>query len=667
MTRIEAITAAGPFSAKIGGQDLKALLRSGPMQEFKEPADGGVIERKVWADSATGLQVTLHLRRFEKFSAVDWFVELTNTGPSDTPIIEQVQALDATLDVADQRVDLHYANGSLCQMDDFLPHEQELGKRYDRTFAPVGGRSSNGILPFMNLKFPDGGLVIGIGWSGQWAARFNRVNDRLGLVIGQQTTNLRLRSGETLRTPRVLLLEWQGDEPMDGQNLLRQLLLAHYLPRVDGKVPAPPIAQCLQFYYYQTGQAGEQLEHKALPRVAELGADTYWIDACWYGRTGRDWWEEVGSWVIQPDRFPNGIKPIADAAHARGMRFVLWFEPERVRKDSILAQEHPEFLLINPQDKDNLLFDLGNEAALRHITDLLSDHIRQIGVDIYRQDFNFDPLPYWQAADASTPDRVGMTENLYIQGLYKLWDELRRRRPGLWIDNCASGGRRIDLETLARSLPLWPTDFHDTIGLSTGMNLHVGDQCENAGLARWVPLFGGGIWNFEPYSVRSQAIGGFTFGTHIGFEHYRRKDDPAAFNFPAISARGKTLLGDDFPMELARAAIAEHNSLQPYVTGDFWPLLPLTVSPHDWAAFQLHRHDLKAGFALFFRRHESGFPSMRVHLRWIDPAANYKVTLSAGYDPAPEQVMVGRQLQDLMVQIAQQPGSLLLRYREEGS
>ena len=665
MARIEAMLSAVPFAAKLGGQDLRDLLSSWTMQESTTRSDGGAIERRVWTDDGTGLQVALHLRRFDKFSAVDCFIEMTNTGQSDTPILEQVQALDAELDVADQRLDLHYANGSLCQMDDFLPQQTELGPQYDRTFAPVGGRSSNGILPFMNLQLPGGGVVIGIGWSGQWAARFHRLNDRLRLVIGQQTTHLRLRPGETIRTPRVLLLEWQGAEPMDGQNMLRQLLLAHYLPRVNGEVPAPPVAQCLQFYYYQTGQAGEHLEHKALPQVADLGADTYWIDACWYGRSDRNWWEEVGSWAVHPDRFPNGIKPIADAAHAKGMRFVLWFEPERVHKDSILAQEHPEFLLRSPRDQDNLLLNLGDGPALRHITDLLSNHIGQIGIDIYRQDFNFDPLAYWQAADA--PDRVGMTENLYIQGLYRLWDELLRRHPNIWIDNCASGGRRIDLETLSRSLPLWPTDFHDTHGLSTGLSLHVGDQCENAGLARWVPLFGGGVWNFEPYSVRGQVIGGFTFGVHIGFEHYRRKDDPAVFSFPAIAARGKTLLGEGFPMELARAAIAEHKSLQPYVAGDFWPLLPLTVSPHDWCAFQLHRHDLNAGFALFFRRHESAFPSMRASLRWIDPTPSYKVTFSASYDPSSQQTMAGRQLQELTVQIDRQPGSMLLRYWKEGS
>ena len=77
----------------------------------------------------------------------------------------------------------------------------------------------------------------------------------------------------------------------------------------------------------------------------------------------------------------------------------------------------PEFLVASAQDPDNLLFNLGLPAKPGdYITDLLSASIAEHGVDIYRQDHNFDPLPYWQAADA--PDRVGMTEIRYIEGLY---------------------------------------------------------------------------------------------------------------------------------------------------------------------------------------------------------------------------------------------------------
>ena len=423
----------------------------------------------------------------------------------------------------------------------------------------------------------------------------------------------------------------------------------------------PPSAQCLQAYYYLTGEAGEQLEMTALPKAASLGAEAYWIDACWYGKGG-GWAEEVGSWVVNRDRFPRGLKPIADAAHKAGMKFVLWFEPERVRPGSLLAEEHPEFLLSSEERPDNLLLNLGMGEARKYITDLVSQLITDSGVDIYRQDFNFDPLCYWRSADA--PDRAGMTEIRYVEGHYELWDELRRRHPGLWIDNCASGGRRIDLETLSRSLPLWASDFTDVVGLPHGMGLHVGDQCINAGLARWVPLFGGGVWNFTPYGTRGQIIGGFTFGFHIPRDAYAGDDTDAVVEYGDVLGMGKTLLGDEFPLADARAAIAEWKSLRPFFLGDFHLLLPLSVSHHDWCAYQFHRRDLGGGFAMFLRRHRSPFPAMNVELKCIHPAAPYEVSLSGGYRESSRKRMSGEDLSRLTVTVPEMPGSLLLRYSQ---
>jgi alpha-galactosidase len=343
------------------------------------------------------------------------------------------------------------------------------------------------------------------------------------------------------------------------------------------------------------------------------------------------------------------------------MKFVLWFEPERVRPNALFRREHPEFLLASEKDPQNFLFNLGMPEARRYLTDLICDAIAEHGVDIYRQDFNFDPLPYWQAADA--PDRVGMAEIRYVEGFYALWDELRRRHPGMWIDNCASGGRRIDLETLSRSLPLWPSDFPDIIGLPFGLGLHVGDQCINAGLARWMPLFGGGVWNFTPYSTRGQIIGGFNIGLHIDRADFPSDAEPVLLTPQDVLARGKSLLDGDFPLDAAHAAVAEWRSIRPFFLGDFHLLLPLTVAYHDWCAWQFHRADLDAGVAVFLRRHRSPFPTMAVRLKRIDPAAEYEVSLSPGYEEAPRRRMPGSALDRLTVTIEEMPGSLLLRYR----
>ena len=657
--RIPMTSTAPAISFRYGGRSSDEILPQWEAEESAAAGPNGVLVRRIITDPVTRLKVTVTVQQFDDCPAVDWVVQMENCGSTVTPIIEDILPLDLSVPVpAGERLRLHHANGSRCRMDDFLPLVTDLAAGSGTRLAPVGGRSSNGVFPFVNLQRDGGGFVLGVGWSGQWSMTLDRGSDSLRLTAGMATTHLALRPGETVRTPRILLLPWDGDDDSAGTNALRQLLIAHYLPRIDGELVFPPAAQVLQAHYYLTGKACEQFEMTALPRAAEAGVEAHWIDACWYGE-GTGWWTEVGSWVVNRDKFPRGLKPISDAAHAAGMKFILWFEPERVRTGSIIHREHPEWLL-RIDDSDSLLLNLGIPEARRHIADLISGLIAENGVDVYRQDFNMEPLRYWQAADE--PDRVGMTEIRHVEGLYEFWDEIRRRHPKLWIDNCSSGGRRIDLETLSRSLPLWPSDFPDVCGLPFGFGLHVGDQCINAGLARWIPLFGGGVWNFTPYGTRGEIIGGFGFGMHIEHDDFLPDGVDTVVPRNEVLAKGKTMLDADFPLDAARQAFAERRSIRPFCLGDFYLLLPLTVSYHDWCAWQLHREDLQAGIAVFFRRHRSPFPAMRVELACIDRDAEYEVSLSPGYEEGPRERMDGRQLAELLVKVPEMPGSVLLRY-----
>jgi len=68
------------------------------------------------------------------------------------------------------------------------------------------------------------------------------------------------------------------------------------------------------------------------------------------------------------------------------------------------------------------LFNLGNDTARLWLTDHISGLIAKEGIDLYRQDFNMDPLPTGGAADAA--DRQGITEIRHVQGYLAYWDEL---------------------------------------------------------------------------------------------------------------------------------------------------------------------------------------------------------------------------------------------------
>ena len=185
------------------------------------------------------------------------------------------------------------------------------------------------------------------------------------------------------------------------------------------------------------------------------------------------------------------------------MKILVWFEPERVAPGTWLSEHHPEWLLSTRHDQrrpgagnDNRLLNLGNPAARQWLTEHVDKLVTGQGIDLYRQDFNINPLSFWQAAD--TADRQGITENHYVCGYLAYWDELRRRHPSMLIDSCASGGRRNDLETMRRAVPLWRSDYaYEAIG----------HQGMTYGISLWLPYHGTG-------TVASSAApyygGGFT-------------------------------------------------------------------------------------------------------------------------------------------------------------
>ena len=154
-------------------------------------------------DPATGLEVRAVATVYTDTPSVEWTLYFTNKGDKDTPILELVKALDATVKsgVSDG-VKLLRLVGSPCRVDDWLLLEDAVKPGEPIRFAPVGGRSSSDASPFFNLQWPGGGVITAIGWSGQWAAKVECGKDgRLNVSAGMQTMHLKLHPGETIRSP----------------------------------------------------------------------------------------------------------------------------------------------------------------------------------------------------------------------------------------------------------------------------------------------------------------------------------------------------------------------------------------------------------------------------------------------------------------------------------
>jgi alpha-galactosidase len=362
-------------------------------------------------------------------------------------------------------MELHASGGGVCTPEDYAPIVSVLRQGVKVDYGAGGGRSSNGVLPFFNLDEGSRGLVLGVGWSGQWSAGF--AADPAGNVrvrAGMSRTHLRLKPGESIRSPRILAIAWSGDS-LRGNNMLRQLIYRHHTPLLAGKKPLPPV-QCNTWFPVgdDGGRANEKNQIALLDAYQPLGLEYMVMDAGWYGDTP-NWSANVGTWRPRKDTFPNGLKPVGDAARRTGIQFGMWFEFERVVPGTQIDREHPDWL-IAIDEKGSRLLNLGLPAAQDYVIDMVGRFVEDVPLGYFRHDFNMDPLAYWQKADAA--DRVGITEIRYVEGLYRIWDELHRRYPALMMEGCASGGRRIDLESLSRCHTYWKSDLYGEIVANQG-------------------------------------------------------------------------------------------------------------------------------------------------------------------------------------------------------
>jgi alpha-galactosidase len=646
-----------PFSFIYGGQSSSILFGTWRVKRQRQRLDANRTRHTLtYADPQTGLLVRCVAVEYRDFPTLEWTLYFKNGGSADTPILQEIRALDTRFERGSQaEFVLHHQTGGLATPGDYQPFETTLGPKAEKAIATSGGRPTNSNLPYFNIEWPGGGVIVAVGWPGQWAAQFSR-DERDGLTVraGQELTHFRLHPGEEVRSPLIVLQFYSGDW-IRGQNIWRRWMVAHNLPRPGGALPAPLWTPCSSHQYGEMIGANEENQKMFIDRYIEEGMkpDYWWMDAGWYFNDGT--WVNTGTWEVDTKRFPRGLRAISDHAHAKGVRTLAWFEPERVTAGTWLYEHHPEWLLAPAGLPEDLayqaqwrLLDLGNPEARRWLTEHVDRLLVEQGIDLYRQDFNMDPLCFWRANDAA--DRQGITEIRYVEGYLAYWDELRRRHPDMLIDSCASGGRRNDLETLRRAVPFIRSDY---------LFEPTGQQCHMYGISFWVPYNGTGAVDRRSL-MESKIVSPFWLPKdrwcEIESDAYLFRSVMSPHLTPAFDVRDKDLDYASF-----RRLMSQWRHVAPGYYGDYYPLTPYSLKNNVWMAWQFDRPEAGEGLVQAFRRAECAEAFTRFRLRGLEADARYVVT---DLDEGRPQQLTGRLLLErgLPVHIADQPGATVIWY-----
>ena len=414
-------------------------------------------------DPLVGLDVTLRFEVHAHLNLIGRRASLFNTG-HQALLIER--ALTAAMALPADEYDVLTLTGQWAREFELEQRALMPGKL---SLGSTRGTSSHEAHPWFAVR-PRGdrtehaGQVwfASLAWSGNWLAVFEvERNDALHLVMGIQPFDFswRLEPGTSFQTPELVC--GYSETGLGGASrLLHEYEGRVQLPENHRDQLRPVLYNSWEATHFDV-HANEQIE---LARsAADLGVELFVIDDGWFGGRNHDH-AGLGDWVVNPSKFPHGLRAVIEEVHRLNMQFGIWVEPEMVNANSDLYRAHPDWAY----HAEGRTPTLGRNQmvlnfALSDVRDTIYEQLRRLLSDHGRVDFiKWDHNRAWtEVGWPEDPLRQREPWVRHVQGLYELLERLRKEFPHLMIESCAGGGGRADLGILRWTDQVWTSDNTD--------------------------------------------------------------------------------------------------------------------------------------------------------------------------------------------------------------
>lgn len=448
-----------------------------------------------------------------------------------------------------------------------------------------------------------------LAWSGSWRIVVEPDVKRRVRVTGGYNPfdfSYRLASGESLDTP-VFFAGYTSGGLGEASRLLHRFELTHVLPQAPHPRARPVLYNSWEATEFNVDEAGQM---RLAEMAARVGVERFVMDDGWFGARNNDH-AGLGDWVVNPRKFPHGLRPLIERVHALGMDFGLWVEPEMVNPDSDLYRRHPDWVLNFPgrprtEARNQLVLNLARQDVRDHLFGVLDRLLTQNDIAFLKWDYNRNwSEPGWPEQKPEDQQKVYVA---YVQNLYWILQHLRERHPKLEIESCSGGGGRVDLGILRFSDEVWPSDNTDP---------------------------------FDRLSIQD----GFTYAYTPGVMMAWVTDSPnwvnqrsTSLEYRFLSAmQGSLGIGADLTrwseqdFQTGRRLVAEYKGIRMAVQQG---LLYRLISPRDGSPYSATQSVSTDGrqVVLFAFLHSSSrlYPYPGIHLRGLDLQARYRLRVIAG-------------------------------------
>jgi alpha-galactosidase len=446
-----------------------------------------------------------------------------------------------------------------------------------------------------------------LAWSGNWRIAVEQTPYRQVRVTGGFNTfdfSYPLAPGETLDTP-----EFYGGFAENGfggvSRTLHRFEREQILPGGATSRLRPVLYNSWEATTFSVDEAGQKV---LADKAAKLGVELFVMDDGWFGARNNDR-AGLGDWVVNPKKFPNGLKPLIDHVNSLGMDFGLWVEPEMVNPDSDLYRKHPDWVIHfegRPESelRNQMILNLARPDVKEYIFGVLDKLATENNIRYFKWDMNRSVSePGWPAAGAADERKLWVA---YVRNLYDIMDRLRAKHPKLEIESCSGGGGRVDLGILRRVDEVWTSDnteAFDRLKIQEGFSMAYAPKIMSA-------------WVTDVPNMNGRSV-------------------PLAFRFLA-AMQGALGVGANLNQwtpqdtELAGQMIALYKRIRPTVqTGDLYRLL--SPRTNDVTANESVAADGKQAVLFAFRhtqQYNTAAPAIRLH--GLDEKALYRLQATGG-------------------------------------
>lgn len=370
--------------------------------------------------------------------------------------------------------------------------------------------------------------------------------------------------------------------------------------------------------------------------IADMGGELFVMDDGWFGgkypRNTDN--AALGDWQVDSRKLPNGLQPLIDYAHSRGIRLGIWIEPESTNTLSELYEKHPEWVLQNKgrtpkagRGGTQLLLDLTNPQVQDYIFNMVDTLLtRYPDIAYIKWDANTPMQNYgslYLPADRQTNLAVE-----YHRGLEQVLQRIRTKYPDVIMQNCASGGGRANYGLMPYFDEMWVSDNNDAL-----QRIYIW----------WTYSY------FFPPITLAQHIGGSPY-------HMTGRVVPIKFRCDVAMAgrMGMELQPKDMTYterKQCAQAIHDYKAIRPLVQhGDLYRLVSPYADKHIAAMMYVAPNQQDAVLFAYRMDYLRNSPVENVVLSGLSSEATYRVSMLNedvnGKQPTPEQHISGTELME---------------------